>query len=298
MRVLSSVHEGGHSALRPTVEQFIATILLSVLSFLFLTATPTHAKDAPLMPGMTRTQAQAFALGYALRTADARAVAYTQSVQRLKGVTKDDDPLIAGAEVARLSGEVPKLRRSEAASYTAVSALLARMGAPETLRAWAASAAATLNAPLVYTGDAKKLAKKEPDTARTLAALVEIQSLKAAADKQQGPLTLWLGVTGGKAAPWSADTGAYTADLHRAAAPRPLLVATARAQLRTAPPDTPAAARESLAALVPRGGGNLQNLATLAPASVTPEKVARAAGALLTLYRAEALAQTLDKSGQ
>ncbi len=274
------------------------SLLLFLLLSLLLTAAPTHAKDVPLMPGVTRTQAQAFSLGYALRTADERAVAYTQSVKRLKGVT---DPQVAGAEVAHLSSDVPKLRHAEAASYAAVSALLTRMGAPETLRAWASSSAAALNAPLVYVGDAKKMTKTEPDTAAVLAELVEIQSLKAAADRQQTSLTLWLKVTGGKAAPWSADTGAYTADLRRTAAgaaPRPLLVATARALLQNAPPDTPAAARESLAGLVPHGGGNLQNLATIVPASLTPAKMAQASGTLLTLYGADALAQTLDKSGR
>ena len=259
---------------------------------------PLTAQAKPTLPaaGVPRVQAQAFGLGYALRTADLRAVGYTKSVQSLKNVT---DPNVAGAEVAHFSRDIPKLRRSQAASYTLTASLLTQMGAPAPLRAWATQSAAILNAPLVYPKDAQKLAKTEPDTAAVLAELVEIQSLKAASDTQQPPLTLWLTLTGGKAAPWNADVGAYTAELRRAssaAAPSRLSSVTASVLLGHAPSTAPAAARDSLAALIPQGGGNLSALATLAPASVTPAKIDHAAETLLTLYGAAAEAETLDKS--
>ena len=269
---------------------------LFFLLFLALLPLAAHAKSPQPALGVPRVQAQAFGLGYALRAADLRAVAYTQAVQSLKSIT---DPQVAGAEVAHFSSDVPSLRRSQAASYTLTASLLTQMGAPSTLRAWAAQSAATLSAPLVYPKDAQKLAKTEPDTAAVLAELVEIQNIKAAADAEQSPLTLWLTLIGGKAAPWDADVGAYTAELRRAssgAAPTRLSSVSAQILLRHAPAAAPAAARDSLAALIPQGGGNLQNLATLAPANVTSAKVAHAAETLLALYGASASADALDKS--
>ena len=255
-----------------------------------------QAKASLPAPGVPRVQTQAFGLGYALRAADLSADAYIKSVKSLKNVM---DPQVAGAEVAHFSSAVLSLRRSQAASYTRTASLLTQMGAPASLRAWAAQSAATLNAPLVYPKDAQKLAKTEPDTAQVLAELVEIQNIKAAADAEQSPLTLWLSLVGGKAAPWNADVGAYTAELRRASsavAPTRLSSVTAQILLRQAPPAAPAAARDSLAALIPQGGGNLQNLATLAPANVTAAKVAHAVENLLSLYGAAAEADALDKS--
>ncbi len=265
---------------------------------IFFALLPLSAQAKAPAPALSvpRIQAQAFGLGYALRTADLSAVAYTQSVQSLKDVT---DPKVAGAEVAHFKSEVPKLRRSQAASYTQAATLLTQMGAPPALRAWAAQSAATLNAPLVYSKDAQKLAKTEPDTAQVLAELVEIQNIKAAADARQTPLTLWLNLTGGRTAPWNADIGAYTAELRRASAavaPTRLSSVTAQVLLRHAPSTAPAAARGALAALIPQGGGNLQNLATLAPANVTPAKITYTAETLLMLYGAAAEAEALDKS--
>ena len=271
----------------------------SLFFFLSLALLPlaAQAKAPQQAPNVPRVQAQAFGLGYALRAADLSAVAYAQTVQSLKNVT---DPQVAGAEVAHFSSDIPRLRRSQAASYTLTASLLTQMGAPASLRAWAAQSAATLNAPLVYPKDAQKLAKTEPDTAQVLAELAEIQNIKAAADAEQSPLTLWLSLVGGRAAPWNADIGAYTAELRRvslAGPPPPRLSSvTAQLLLRQAPTAAPAAARDSLAALIPQGGGNLQNLATLAPANVTPAKVARAADSLLSLYGASAEADALDKS--
>ena len=266
------------------------------LLFLALLPLAAHAKTPPPLPGVPKIQAQAFGLGYALRTADLRAVTYTKSVRSLKGVT---DPKLAGAEVTQLSSAVLKLRRSQAASYVLTSSLLTQMGAPPTLQSWASKSAATLSAPLVYSKDALKLARTEPDTAAVLAELGEIQSIKAASESQQSPLTLWLGLIGGKAAPWNADVGAYTADLRRAVSasgPSRLTSVQAQALLRHAPAEAPAAVRDSLAALIPQGGGNLAGLATLAPANVTPAKITHTVETLLTLYGASAEAETLDKS--
>lgn len=280
--------------LRPIAQEFIPTLLVLTAGLLLLTPA-AHAKDAPA-PAISRVQAQAFKLGYALRAADLQAVAYTKAIQSLREVS---DPQVAGAEVAHFSSDVPRLRHAEAASYTIAVALLTQMGAPATLRTWAAQSAATLNAPLAYTRDAKKMARTEPTAAAVSAELTEIQQIKAAADAQQTPMTLWLSLAGGKVAPWSADVGAYAAELHRAshtASPSPLSSITARILLRHTPAGAPAAARESLAALIPAGGGNLQDIATLAPANITSTKITYVYETLLTLYGAQSQAELLDKS--
>ncbi len=255
-----------------------------------------QAKDAPANPDISRTQAQAFKLGYALRAADLQAVAYTKSVQSLKEVS---DPQVAGAEVAHFSSEVIPLRRAQAASYTVAAALLTQMGAPATLRSWVVQSAALLNAPLVYTSDAKKLAKTEPTTAAVSAELTEIQKIKAAGDAQQTPMTLWLSLAGGKTATWTADVGAYAAELGRASrttSPSPLSSITARVLLQKAPAGAPAETRESLATLVSTGGGNLKIFATIAPPDVTSAKITHVYETLLTLYGAQSQAELLDKS--
>ena len=266
------------------------------LFLVLLLPSAIYAKTSPPPLGVPKIQAQAFGLGYALRTADLRAVAYTKSVQSLKGVA---DQKLAGAEVAQLSSAVAKLRRSQAASYTLTASLLTQMGAPPTLQSWASKSAATLSAPLVYSKDVQKLARTEPDTAAVLGELEEIQSIKAASEAQQSPLTLWLRLTGGKAAPWNADVGAYTAGLRRAVSatgPSRLSSVQAQALLRHAPAEAPAAARDSLAALIPQGGGNLSALATLAPANVTLAKITYTVKTLLRLYGAAEEADALDKS--
>ena len=280
--------------LRHTALDFSPTFLLLAAGLLLAPA--AQAKDAPASPATSRVQAQAFKLGYALRTADLQAVAYTKSIQSLKDVS---DPQVAGAEVAHFSSDVPQLRRSESASYTAAAALLTQMGAPASLQTWAKQSAAALNAPLLYPRDAKKMAQTEPIAAAVSAELTEIQQIKAAADAQQTPMTLWLELIGGKTVIWSAGVGAYAAELHRAShavSPSPLSSITARILLRHAPPGAPAATRESLATLIPSGGGNLQNIATIAPADITSAKINHVYETLLTLYGAEGQAEMLDKS--
>ncbi len=272
--------------------------LLLLLLALPLTAHARDAKapkDAP--PAMPRVQAQAFALGYALRTADTRARAFTQSVEQLRSV---DDDAQAGAEVARLSRNSVALRLSEKTAYAQVAAQLKRMGAPESLQTWASGTVAGLTAPVVPTKDAKELEKKEPDTAQVLSTLAELQTINAGTKSRQQSLTTWLALTGGKVAVWSAETGAYTADLHRAATGNrgALPSGAARALLVHAPADAPAATRQAVADLIPTGGGNLQALATVPPADFTPEKLARVCGTLLSLYGANELSATLDEAAK
>ena len=270
---------------------------LALLCFLALPA--AHArdskpKDAPAVP---RVQAQAFALGYALRTADTRALAFTQSVEQLRSVDNDAQ---AGAEVARLSHQTVVLRLSEKTAYAQVASQLQTMGAPASLQSWATSTVAGLNAPVVLTKDAKDLQKKEPDTAQVLSALAELQTIKSSTLSHQQSLTTWLALTGGKVAVWSAETGAYTADLHRAAtvSRQALPSGAARALLVHAPADAPAATREAVADLIPTGGGNLQALATVPPADFTSEKLTRVCGTLLDLYGANGLSAALDEAAK
>ncbi len=292
--LFSSSTEVDARRLRPTAQEFIPTLLF--LNMLAVLPAAAQAKDTAPVPGIPRVQAQAFKLGYALRAADLQAVAYTKAIQSLKEVS---DPQVAGAEVAHFSSEVPRLRHAQAASYAIAAGMLTQMGAPASLRTWTAQSAATLNAPLVYSRDAQKMARTEPTAAAVSAELTEIQQIKAAADAQQTPMTLWLRLTGSKVTPWSADVGAYAAELHRAshaASPSPLSSITARILLRHAPPGAPATTRESLATLIPSGGGNLQNLATIAPANITAIKITHVYETLLTLYGAESQAELLDKS--
>ncbi len=269
---------------------------------LLLLALPlaAHARDSKpkdAVPAVPRVQAQAFALGYALRTADTRALAFTQSVEQLKSV---DDDALAGAEVARLSRNSVALRLSEKTAYAQVAAQLKTMGAPESLQTWATTTVAGLSAPVVLTKDAKELQKTEPDTAQVLSTLAELQALKAGTNSRQQSLTTWLALTGGKVAVWSAETGAYTADLHRAATANrgALPSGAARALLVHAPANAPAATRQAVADLIPTGGGNLQSLATVPPADFTPEKLTRVCQTLLDLYGANSLSAALDEAAK
>jgi len=272
-------------------------LLLALLLALPLAAHTRDSKPKDAPPAVPRVQAQAFALGYALRTADTRALAFTQSVEQLKTV---DDDAQAGAVVARLSRNSVVLRLSEKTAYVQVAAQLKTMGAPESLQVWAAATVAGLSAPLVLTKDAKSLQKKEPNTAQVLSVLAELQAIKTDTNSRQQSLRTWLALTGGKVAVWSAETGAYTADLHRAAtvSRRALPSGAARALLVHAPANAPAATRQAVADLIPTGGGNLQALATMPPASFTPEKLTRVCSTLLDLYGANALSAALDEAAK
>ena len=272
---------------------------LALLCLLTLPAAASARDSKPkdAMPAVPRVQAQAFALGYALRTADTRALVFTQSVEQLQTV---DDDAQAGAEVARLSRQTASLRLSEKTAYAQVAAQLKSMGAPESLQTWATTTVAGLSAPVMQTKDAKDLQKKEPDTAQVLSTLAELQALKAGTNSRQQSLAAWLALTGGKVAVWSAETGAYTADLHRAATVSrgALPSGAARALLVHAPADAPAATRQAVADLIPTGGGNLQALATLPPVYFTPARLTRVCDTLLGLYGANGLSAALDEAAK
>lgn len=276
-------------------KHFGGLLLLCLLALPAAASAKGSVKEG--LPGVPRVQAQAFALGYALRTADTRALVFTQSVEQLKAV---DDDAQAGAEVARLSRQTVALRLSEKTAYVQIAAQLKTMGAPESLQVWAAATVAELSAPVVLTKDAKDLEKKEPDTAQVLSTLAELQAIKAGTNSRQRSLTTWLALTGGKVAVWSAETGAYTADLHRAATANrgALPSGAARALLVHAPANAPAATRQAVADLIPTGGGNLQALATVPPADFTPEKLTRVCGTLLSLYGANGLSAALDEAAK
>lgn len=243
---------------------------------------------------VSRTQTQAFALAYTLRTCDLRAQSFVVSVKALKNI---DDDQAAGAEVSHLSRQAANLRRRQAASYTQIAWLLDQMNAPPSLRHWSAQTAASLAAPLVYSDDAQSLAKTEPDTAATLAELTEVQAVKTQANAHQPPLNAWLKLTGGRLSVWTAEVGSYAADLHWArhlAARDALSPGTARRLLQLAPAGASSEVRGDLSEMIPRGGGNLQSLATVAPANVTPQKVARVAEKLITAYSARPLTETAN----
>jgi hypothetical protein len=253
-----------------------------------------RAKDGPAAPP---DQSRAFALAYTLRSCDLRAMAFTQSVKRLKLV---DDDLAAGAEVGHLSTEASKLRHTQAIAYDQVARLLTKMGAPGTLQAWAAQTAAALAAPLAYSEEAQSVAKTEPGTALVLAELDELQAVKTAANAKQPTLAAWLKLNGGPLAVWTADVGGFAADLHAAMTSSgqgtPAL-GTARRLLQKAPLGAPSGAREALAGLIPRGGGNLQSLATAPPPNVSPQKMSGLLENLLGIYVPRKPVEKMDQAG-
>lgn len=249
----------------------------SLLGFAPLAAS---AKDAPAVPP---DQSRMFALGYTLRACDLRAQDYVEAVQALKTVGDAD----AAAETARRSRETPRLRRTQAVAYAQAARLLSRMGAPPAVQTWASQTAARLDAPLVYDREARDTAKTEPDAGLVLAELNELREVRGTSDAQKPALAVWLKVSGGAVAIWTADVGSFAADLHRAAAmpgPSRLLGRAALHLLRKAPPETPSAARGDLSEMVPTGGGNLRDLATVLPEAVPREKISRVYSGLMGVY--------------
>ena len=240
-----------------------------------------HAKDASAVPP---EQSRIFALGYTLRACDLRAQDYVEAVQALKTVGDAD---AANAETIRRSRDTPTLRRTQAVAYAQAARLLSRMGAPPAFQTWAAQTAARLNAALIYDRDARDMAKTEPDAARVLAELNELQEVRVSSDAEQPSLAVWLRLTDGPAAIWTADVGSFAADLHRAAVtpgPSRLLGKAALHLLLKAPPETPSEARGDLSELVPTGGGNLQDLATVLPEAIPREKISRVYTNLMEIY--------------
>jgi len=266
---------------------FAAGLLLTVAT------SPASAQTTSTVP---RAATQAFTLGYSLRACDLRAQAFVASVKTLQDV---DDDKLAGAEVKHLSRRAVNLRRHQAEGYTQIAGLLERMDAPPPLRHWSAQTATLLAAPLVYPAEAQALVKTEPDTASTLAELSEITVVKAQANARQPSLSTWLKLTGGRLALWNAEVGSYTADLRVAGEPGAnpsVLSHTAQHLLLSAPAGASSDVRGNLSELVPGGGGNLQSLATLAPANLTPQRMAKIAQKLFADYDATTLTQS-GKSG-
>ena len=268
-------------------------LLLAAGLLMTATLSPTSAKSTSVAP---HAETQAFVLGYSLRSCDLRAQAFVTSVKTLKDV---DDDKLAGAEVKHLSRRAVNLRRHQAEAYTQIAEMLNRMDAPPTLRQWSAQTATLLASPLVYSSESQALIKTEPDTASILTELSEITAVKAEADAQQPSLSTWLKLTGGRLALWNAEVGSYTADLRAAGEPGAnpsVLSRTARQLLLSAPSGASSEVRGSLSELVPGGGGNLQSLATLAPANLTPQRMEKIAQKLITDYDANALTMR-GKSG-
>ena len=254
---------------------FAAGLLLGTMN------SAARAADAPAVPP---EQTRVFALAYTLRACDLRAQDYVEAVQALK--TAPDDAA-AGAETARRSRETPKLRRIQAVAYAQAARLLGRMGAPPAVRDWAVQTAALLNAPLVYSREARDMAKTEPDSAQVLAELNELEGVRVSSDEQQPARAVWLKLTGGAVALWTADVGSFEADLHRASVtpgPSRLIGKAALRLLLKAPPSTPSSARSELSELVPAGGGNLQDLPVTLPQVTPREKISRAYAALMGIY--------------
>jgi len=240
-------------------------------------------------------QRRAFALGYALRAGEDGPTALLAAVKKLKDV---DDDSLAGVDVSRLSRAVPDSRQRQQAAYHALSLLLAGMGAPATLRDWAAGTDAGLTAPLSFSAEEASLAKTEPDTALLLARLDEVRAVRSTTGARKPLLSAWLKLSGGGTALWTADAGRYAYDLSVDAASHGTsgrAATGARLLLARAPLDSPDAVREALAALVPRGG-NLQNLATVPAGGLTTEQRAGILELILGAYNADALSRKLEAS--
>lgn len=266
------------------------TALALFFSLLPLTA---QAKDSP---ADTSQQSRVFALALTLRVCDLRAQNYIETVQSLKTITEGD---VANAEVKSISRDTSKLRHAQAEGYTQSAKMLARMGAPPSLQIWAASAAARFKSPLVYDDEAHKMAKTEPDAGQVMAELSELETVKTSSDDQQPDIAIWLKLSGGTVALWTADVGAYAADLRRAAALPGSSRLLGRAALRLllkAPAGSPSDVRGDLSDLAPTGGGNLQDLSGVIPEATPREKISRVYRKLLGDYDAQKQADALDKA--
>lgn len=253
-----------------------------------------QAKDSP---ADTSQQSRVFALALTFRACDLRSQNYIESVQSLKAITDND---AVNAEVKSLSRDTPKLRHAQSEGYSQAAKMLARMGAPPSLQTWAAASAAHFKASLVYDDEARKMAKTEPSAGQVMAELSELQAVKTSVDDQQPDIAIWLKLSGGALALWTADVGAYAADLRRAAVLPGSSRLLGRAALRLllkAPAESPSAVRDDLSELVPAGGGNLQNLSPVVVPEATPrEKISRAYAKLLGDYDAQKQADALDKA--
>lgn len=252
-----------------------------------------QAKDNP---ADTAQQSRIFAFALTLRVCDLRAQNYIETVRSLNTISDHDT---VNAEVKTLSHETPRLRHAQSEGYAQAAKVLTRMGAPPSLQTWASESAARFQAPLVYDDEARKMAKTEPDAGQVMAELAELQTVKTSVDDRQPDIAIWLKLSGGAAALWTADVGAYAADLRRAAAlpgSSRLLGRAALHLLLKAPVGSPSAVRGDLSDLIPTGGGNLQDLAAVIPEATPRAKISRVYAKLLGDYDAQKQADALDKA--
>jgi hypothetical protein len=263
--------------------------LVALLGALF----PLSAQAAPTLT--PRTQTRVFALALTLRACDLRAQDYIEAVKSLQ---KIDDTDTVKAQVKNSSREAFRLRRTQSEAYAQAAQMLTRLGAPPDLHDWAAKTAERFKTPLVYDDDARKMAKNEPEAGQVMAELSELETVNALASAQQPSLALWLSLTGGPLAIWTADVGSYAADLRRAGTLSGQSHLVGRAALRLllkAPTASPSSVRGDLAEIAPTGGGNLQDMATVLPEAVPREKVIRVYTKLVDDYEARAQIVGLDK---
>ena len=231
----------------------------------------TAAMAAP--SASPRTQTRLFALALTLRACDLRSQDYIETVKSLdKSAYLMDNTDTLNAQVKNISRDATRLRHTQSDAYAQAAQMLTRLGAPANIQEWAAQTSARFKSPLAYDDDARKMAKNEPEAGLVMAELGELESVNADAASQQTALGLWLNLTGGMVAVWTADVGSYAADLRRAgllAGQSRLIGRAALRLLLKAPSDSPSAIRGDLSELAPTGGGNLQEMATALPASVS-----------------------------
>lgn len=242
-----------------------------------------------------RTQTRIFALALTLRACDLRSQDYIETIQSLQTI---DDTEALNSQIKNSSREAARLRHTQSDAYALAAQMLTRLGAPTNLQEWAIQTAARFKAPLVYDDTARKMAKNEPESGLVMAELGELESVNAASAAQQPALGLWLNLTGGAVAVWTADIGSYAADLRRAdllAGQSHLLGHAALRLLLKAPSDSPSAIRGDLSELAPKSRGNLSDMATVLP-SVPHERAQRIYTKLVDDYDAKTQVEGLDKT--
>ncbi|MBV9852880.1 MAG: hypothetical protein JO250_24740 [Armatimonadetes bacterium] len=265
---------------------------LSLTAQADITVLPSRAAAPATVPA---TQAQCFQVQFLLRLPGLEALHFIGAVKSLRDIPAGDDAGI-GQRIVELSEQAVTLRRDEARAFAALAPLLKAMGATPSLQSWAASEADRLGRPMQYSKDEQRQAKTEPQVAAILATLDEADALKTDTDAHLHDLALWLSLTRGPAALWAADVGELTAALHVALAdheePR-LAISVARRLRDTAPPGAPAAVRDALGLLVPKGG-NLSGLVPVVTANVPAHSLAQAHDALLAAFAAKGLVAPED----
>jgi len=270
-------------------------VILPLLFVLSLTLPPAQARKAQEDAGrVPATQAQAFQIGFALQSADARARQFLQAVKGLRDIRDDEE---GAAEVAKLAERSSALRRAEARSYDETARLLQAMNAPPDLLTWARDVADQLEAPLKLSKEAKKEQKSDPDTATVLGTIDEAQALKETADSAMPNLRAWVKLSFGSQAAWAGAVGALAAEMDAAARADkrfPVSQVDVTKLSKAAPAGTPPSVIQALARLAPKQG-NLAAAAHVPPAPLTPRQLEVPLRALLNAFDARDLADSLDK---